>query len=306
MKILITGGSNGIGKGVAKILAAADTHSHELILLCRSDANAKATVAEIENSSGNTKTSVVICDLASLGEVKRAVDEIRRQHSYLDAVFINAGLGYAKKRIETKNGMDSHFQVNYVSQFMLTLNLLPLLEKSTSGARVIFNATNYGEIFWNDMQMKNRWSFEQAIFQAMAAKRMFLHRLHSLYCSRRDIAISFIGYEVHKTVWSNQLNIIPKGMKLIATIMKFFGTFISIEDCGREMAPLFLEGQQESLNKSGKLITWKKQAFREIQEKAEILDRGAQQRLWELSLSLTDDAETRQIADELLRRANAG
>jgi len=32
-------------------------------------------------------------------------------------------------------------------------------------------------------------------------------------------------------------------MKIMATIMKFFGTFISIEKCGMIMAPLFTESQ---------------------------------------------------------------
>ena len=59
--------------------------------------------------------------------------------------------------------------------------------------------------------------------------------------------VSFIGFEISKTVWSNQLNIIPVSMKIMATIMKFFGTFISIEKCGEIMAPLFTENNEESL-----------------------------------------------------------
>jgi short-subunit dehydrogenase involved in D-alanine esterification of teichoic acids len=36
MKILITGGTNGMGKGVAKVLADVDNQIHEIIILCRS------------------------------------------------------------------------------------------------------------------------------------------------------------------------------------------------------------------------------------------------------------------------------
>jgi hypothetical protein len=36
MKILVTGGTNGMGKGVTKVLAGIDNQIHEIILLCRS------------------------------------------------------------------------------------------------------------------------------------------------------------------------------------------------------------------------------------------------------------------------------
>ena len=78
--------------------------------------------------------------------------------------------------------------------------------------------------------------------------------------------VSFIGFEISKTVWSNQLNIIPVSMRTMATVMKFFGTFISIEECGMIMAPLFTEKQEESLKKSGKFVTWKKNEFIEMKE----------------------------------------
>src|SRR5512133_1483564 len=159
MKILVTGGTNGMGKGVAKVLSSIDNQIHEVILLCRSRELGEATINEIESTTGNKKISIVICDLNKLSDVRNAIVEIKSQHNYLDGIFINAGLGYAAKRVETEDGMDSHFQVNYLSQFMLTLNLLSLLENSENGGRVIFNVTRGGEIFWDDIQMKKNWSY---------------------------------------------------------------------------------------------------------------------------------------------------
>lgn len=271
----------------------------EVILLCRSTQFAELTAAEIKQSGG-CKTSIVICDLARIGDVKAAIAEICKQHESLDALFINAGLGYAPRRIETQDGMDSHFQVNYLSQFMLTLNLLPLIEKSTHGPRIIFNATHFGEVDFENLQLSRDWTFERAIFQAMAAKRMFLRKLHALY-RQESKRPSFIGYEVSKTVWSNQLEIIPRSMRLAASIVKLFGGFMSIEECGKEMAPLFLEDSQASLQKSGKLMTWKKNEFQEVKEIPSILDPLLQERLWKKSLELCGDAQTRAIAERLGR-----
>jgi hypothetical protein len=176
---------------------------------------------------------------------------------------------------------------------------LNLLENSENGGRVIFNVTRGGKIFWDDIQMKQNWGFENGIHQAMVAKRMFLVKLNDLYRGSKGSKVSFIGFEISKTVWSNQLNIIPASMRIMATVMKFFGTFISIEKCGMIMAPLFTEKQEESLKKSGKFITWKKNNFIEINEDKIVFDHEMQDRLWKTSLELCMDEKTIQIADEV-------
>lgn len=304
MKVLITGGTNGMGKGVAKILADIDNQAHEIIILCRSKELGEAVVKELVDATSNKKISIILCDLTKLADVKHAILEIHEKHEFLDGIFINAGLGYAAKRIETENGFDSHFQVNYLSQFMLALNLLDLLIKSDKGGRIIFNVTRTGEIFWDDMQMKKKWSYEEGIHQAMVAKRMFLVTLHNIFREIKDSKLSFVGFEISKTVWSNQIKIIPNYMKIMATLMKFLGTFISIEECGRIMTPLFIESQQDSLKKSGKFITWKNNRFIDIKEDLTVLNNEMQDKLWKISLELCADEKTNQIAKNLQKILN--
>ncbi len=296
MKVLVTGGTNGMGKGVAKILAGTDNQIHEIIILCRSKERGEATIKEIIAITKNQKISMVLCDLTKLSDVRNVINEIHSKHKFLDGLFINAGIGYAAKRVETEDGMDSHFQVNYLSQFMLTLNLLDLLENSEIGGRVIFNVTKGGEILWDDMQMEKKWGYEKGIQQAMVAKRMFYVSLHDLHRKIKNSKVSFFGFEISKTVWTNQINIIPFFMKTMASVMKFFGTFISIEECGMIMFPLFTEKQEESLKKSGKFITWKKDKFIEIEEGKDVFDKEMQDKLWKISLNLCEDEKTTKIA----------
>jgi len=300
MKVLVTGSTNGMGKGVAQVLAGIDDQLHEIIILCRSKERGEATIKELEATTKNNKISMVLCDLTKLSEVRNAIKEIHSQHEFLDGLFVNAGLGYAAKRIETEDGLDPHFQVNYLSQFMLTLNLLDLLEKSEFGGRVIFNVTEGGEIFWDDMQMKKKWGYEDGIHQAMVAKRMFCDRMHNIYKKTNDSRVSFIGFQISKTVWTNQINIIPFFMKTMATMMKLFGTFISIEECGTIMSPLFTESQEESLKNSGKFITWKNNKFTEMKQDDYATDKKLQDKLWNISLDLCKDEKTVQIAGKLI------
>ena len=287
-----------MGKGVAKVLAGLDQNRHEIILLCRSKRLGEAVTKELADTTGNNKVTTIICDLMKLSDVKRAINELQDQHDYLDGIFINAGIGYSKHHEITADGLDAHFQVNYLSHFMLTLNLLNLLENSKEGGRVIFNTPAFGEMIWDDLQLQKEWHYEKAIGQSMVAKRMFLYKLHQLY-SQQSNKLSFVGFSIHKTVWSNQMNIIPPMMRVIPAIMWLFGFFISIEECGRIMAPLFTEKAAISLQRSGSLMTWKNQTFIKIAEKPVYLEEKHLDQLWQISLDLCADERTKEIAATL-------
>ena len=127
---------------------------------------------------------------------------------------------------------------------------------------------------------------------------MFLNKLHNLYREKKS-NLSFIGYEISKTVWTNQINIIPFFMRAMANLMKWFGQFISIEECGKIIAPLFTKNQKESLNKSEKIITQKKNEFIDIKEDINVLNKDSQDKLWDISLKLCSDEKTTQIAESL-------
>ena len=65
------------------------------------------------------------------------------------------------------------------------------------------------------------------------------------------------------------------------------------------MAPLFTENQVVSLEKSGKMITWKNNKFEDVKEDENILNPELQDRLWKTSLELCADEKTVQISKSL-------
>ena len=65
------------------------------------------------------------------------------------------------------------------------------------------------------------------------------------------------------------------------------------------MSPLYTEKQEESLKKSRKFITWRKEKFIEIKENEVVLNKEMRDKLWKISLDLCKDEKTTQIAEKL-------
>lgn len=65
------------------------------------------------------------------------------------------------------------------------------------------------------------------------------------------------------------------------------------------MAPLFMENAAETRKKTGQFLTAKKGHFTVLQDNPEIVNSEAADRLWNISLLLCRDEQTRQIAFEL-------
>lgn len=285
MKVLITGGTHGMGEGVARALAG--RRGVELIVLGRSAERLEQVRTELAHIASEERVSVVRCDLSRMSDVRAAVAELRERHPSLDGIFVNAGLGYAPKRVITEDGMLEHFQVNYLSQFALTLGLLDRLEASTEGGRVVFNVTDFGALDLADLSLERGWTYERAVGLGMVAKHMFYRQLHRRYAAQAGPRVSCFGFQIPKTVWSNQLEIIPAPMKAMATVAKWLGQFISIDECGAIMAPLFVESASESLARSGRFLTSKNGAFVDVGKCPASGDPNDWERLWTKSLELS-------------------
>ncbi len=291
MKILVTGGTSGMGYGVAKVLAK--DLDNQIIILSVNDFEGMKTVEEIIKETANPNISYLKCNLSVLADVDEVIEKIKSEHDYIDSVFINAGIGYCKSHIITEDGIDLHFQVNFLSQFKLLLNILFLLENSKEGGHVVFNATKYGKVDFEDINISKKWSYEKAIYQAMAAKRMLCYYLSNSYPENE---VMFTSFNILKTVWTNQINIIPKYMKVIASIMKKFNKFISVEECGEMISPLLTMNKEDFKVFDGNLITFNNNQFSAIEDEAWVRDEKMQRELIELSVKLLDDKSTEYIA----------
>ena len=123
--IMITGSTGGLGREVALQLAGPGTH---IIVHGRSIQRGQEVVDELE-ARGST-ARFVEADLGSLAQVRGLVALIRRDYNRIDLLVNNAGIGRGQDGAPREVSADGHelrFQVNYLSHFLLTRELLPLL-----------------------------------------------------------------------------------------------------------------------------------------------------------------------------------
>jgi len=86
-------------------------------------------LAEIE-AEGRGSVRLYLADLASFDEVRSLAWAIRRDYDRIDVLINNARIWLEGPRQLSDDGNELHFQVNYLSSFLLTRELLPLLRRS--------------------------------------------------------------------------------------------------------------------------------------------------------------------------------
>ena len=172
--ILITGATDGLGRGLAIELAAMGS---ELLLHGRDDAKGRDAISEIRDRTGNERLRWYRADLASLAEVRDLAARIEGEHDQLDVLVNNAGIGTSGpgdgSRAESRDGYELRFAVNYLAGFLLTRLLRPLLERSSPARIVNVSSAGQAPIDFDDVMLERSYNGVQAYCQSKLAQVMF-------------------------------------------------------------------------------------------------------------------------------------
>jgi NAD(P)-dependent dehydrogenase (short-subunit alcohol dehydrogenase family) len=172
--ILITGATDGLGRGLATELAAAGAR---LLIHGRDEERGRETIAEIAGNTANDELHLLLADFASLEEVSMLAERVTREHGRLDALVNNAGIGTTLpgdgRRMESRDGYELRFAVNYLAGYLLTRRLLPLLERSAPARIVNVSSAGQAPIDFDDVMLERRYDGVQAYCQSKLAQIMF-------------------------------------------------------------------------------------------------------------------------------------
>lgn len=264
--VLITGATDGLGKLVALHTAKAGA---TLILHGRNRQKGEAVVDEIKLAS-NGQVFYHNADFSSLAEVKNFSEEILANYHQLHVLINNAAIGGGPKgrnqRELSKEGYELRFAINYLSHFLLTKKLLPLLIKSAP-ARII-NVASIGQspLDFNDIHLEKRYDSFDAYAKSKLAQIIFGF----------ELAEQLKG----KNVTVNSLH--PATLMNTNMVADFFGRTASTVEEGAE-AVEYVAFSQETEKVTGAYFNQKQQA----RANAQAYDINARKKLWKLSEELT-------------------
>lgn len=170
--ILVTGATDGLGRAVATQLAA---DGATVLLHGRDDGRGQATMQAIRERVPEASLHFYRADLASLAEVRALADAVARDHESLGGVLSNAGIGTTLPgggaRMESRDGHELRFAVNYLAGYLLIRRLAPHL---SAGARVVEVASaGQAPIDFADVMLERHYSGVQAYCQSKLAQIMF-------------------------------------------------------------------------------------------------------------------------------------
>ena len=173
--VLITGATSGIGKANAKTLAK---EGAVIFFTARDKEKAVLTQAEIIKETGNRKVGFYFCDLSSFDSVKELTRNFLKDNRDLHVLINNAGTWSLRKRL-SKDGIETTFQVNYLSQVLLTLLLLDTLKKSAPSRIINVSSAMHrsAKIDLDDLEMKNHFNGIQAYGKSKLELILFTKRL---------------------------------------------------------------------------------------------------------------------------------
>ena len=261
--ILLTGATDGIGRLTALKLAERGAN---LILHGRDKDKLDETIKETSKKSGSNKIKGVIADFSCLDEVRIMAEDIKDRYQELNVLINNAGAGFSAPRYG-KDGYELRFEVNYLAPFLLTHLLLPLIKKSTPSRIVNVSSAGQRKLNFNDIMMKDSFDPVYAYAQSKLALIMFTI----------DLAAKLRGQDI-------TVNALHPGTYLNTKMVREAGINPWGDPASGADAEVYLALSPELDRVTGKYFNVDKETLADSQA----YNAQARQRLWHLSLGLTN------------------
>ncbi|WP_433512233.1 SDR family NAD(P)-dependent oxidoreductase [Nonomuraea sp. CA-143628] len=170
--IVITGGTNGIGKALARH----HTERGDQVVAVGSSEDGGRRLREAA-----PKARFIRSDLSSLRQTRDLVERLNAEHPVIDALVL-AAFRFNPARVETEEGFEHTFALYVLNRWLMAEGLRGSLEKAPTPMIInLCGAGQNGRIHWDDLQLKNRYRAITATMQGAKASEL----LGAAYASER-------------------------------------------------------------------------------------------------------------------------
>ncbi|HEX7186335.1 MAG TPA: SDR family oxidoreductase [Thermoanaerobaculia bacterium] len=148
-RVLVTGGSRGIGSACCRLFAQAG--ATVMIQYLASGARARKVLDELLRISSKPHRKIR-CDVTDREQIEGLFDFVRTEWGALDCLVNNAGVWIHDPLVELdKTKLDATLAVNVVGPFLCARDAVPLLERSHDGNIINISSTagQRGEAFYS-------------------------------------------------------------------------------------------------------------------------------------------------------------
>ena len=169
--VLVTGSTSGLGREVALAMAGRGAH----VIVHGRDRGRGLEVVERIAAEGAGSASFYAADFGSVARVRALGEAILRDHGRLDVLVNNAGIwlsGDNTRRVSA-DGHELSFAVNYLSHFLLTRMLLPIIPASPASRIVNVSSGAQAPIDFDDPMIEEGYSSRRSYAQSKLAQILF-------------------------------------------------------------------------------------------------------------------------------------
>jgi retinol dehydrogenase 12 len=278
---LITGATGGIGRMTALELAR---KGFTVVVAVRTAARAVELIDEIKRPAPWASCDYVAADLGSLRQVRELAETFRRRYTRLDVLINNAGV-FLPARIETVDGLERMFQINYLSPFLLTNLLLQELAKSDDGRIINLSSSVYsmGTFDPGNLQSEKRFS---ALGTYAATKLFVLMSTEQLAIRLRPTPITVNA--VHPGIVRTHMMLHAPGA---LRVLSYLSLPFSVSPEVGARTSVYLASSPDVRGVSGQYFTRSRKT--EVKSKVDTAENRAA--LWELSLKAAEAGAGRLV-----------
>jgi NAD(P)-dependent dehydrogenase (short-subunit alcohol dehydrogenase family) len=167
--VLVTGATEGLGRRLARELASMGA---TVLVHGRNQERLETILEDVQGQAGGEEARSYLADLSSLAAVRELAERILAAEGRLDVLVNNAGIVSRERRV-SEDGVELTFAVNYLSHFLLTGLLMPLLRDSAPARIVNVASAGQSPIDFSDPMLERQYDAMMAYSQSKLAQIMF-------------------------------------------------------------------------------------------------------------------------------------